>query len=142
MGTGRSSARRSTTSIAIFAGLLLGPVGARTAGAGRGAAEACKPPPAKARIKVSLKPDTEVADLMAWYSPLTCTTLVVSSGVALAGKKVTVLSPTPVTLAEIERLFLGALESVGLAVERDGKVGYVIDAARVRHGKTPVVPSR
>jgi type II secretory pathway component GspD/PulD (secretin) len=107
-----------------------------------GRAATCKPPPAKARIKVNLKPDTEVADLITWYSNLTCTPLVVSSAVATAGKKITLLSPTPVTLAELERLFLAALESVGLTVERDGKFLYVIEAAHARHGKTPLVAPR
>jgi hypothetical protein len=103
------------------------------------AAQPCKPPPRSARIKVSLKPDTEVADLIAWYATLTCTPLVLSSAAPVAGKKVTILSPQPVTLAEIEPLFLGALESVGLTIERDGKVTYVIDAARARYSKTPVL---
>jgi hypothetical protein len=106
------------------------------------AAPVCKPPPAKARIKVNLKPDTEVTDLITWYSNLSCTSLVVPSTVATAGKKVTLLSPNPMTLAEIERLFVAALESVGLALERDGKVLYVIEAANARRGKTPVVIPR
>ena len=102
----------------------------------------CKPPPPKQKIKVSLKPDTEVADLIAWYSTLTCTPLMVSSGVAVAGKKVTIFAPTPITVAEIDSLFRGALESVGLSLQRDGKFLYVIDATRARHSNTPVVPAR
>ena len=100
----------------------------------------CKPPPPKLKIKVNLKPDTEVADLIAWYSNLTCTPLMVSSGVAIAGKKVTILSPAPVTVAEIDALFRGALDSVGLTILRDGKFLYVIDAAKARHSNTPVAP--
>lgn len=103
------------------------------------ATQTCKPPPRSARIKVSLKPDTDVADLIAWYATLTCTPLVVSSAAPVAGKKVTILSPQPVTLAEIEQLFLGALESVGLTIERDGKFTQVIDVARARYSKTPVL---
>jgi type II secretory pathway component GspD/PulD (secretin) len=107
-----------------------------------GSTGVCKPPPAKARIKVNLKPDTEVADLIAWYSTLTCTPMLVSSGTTVAGKKVTILSPTPIRLAELHRLFLGALDSVGLTVQPDGKFLYIIDAARARHSNTPVVPAR
>ena len=58
------------------------------------------------------------------------------------GKKVTILAPTPVTVAEIDSLFRGALDSVGLTLERDGKFLYVIDAAKARHGNTPIVPAR
>jgi hypothetical protein len=45
-----------------------------------------------------------------------------------------------VTIAEVDMLFLGALDSVGLTLERDGKFLYVIDAAKARHSNTPVVP--
>ncbi len=110
--------------------------------AGGQAAPACKPPPAKVRIKVNLKPDTEVTDLIAWYANLSCTTVVVASAVATTGKKVTLHSPNAMTLAEIERLFVAALESVGLAVESEGKVLYVIEAASARRGKAPVVTPR
>lgn len=123
----------------LMAALLLAPVAHAQPPAKPDRAASCKPVPPRARIKVTLKPDTEVADLIAWYSTLTCAQMVVPGDLALAGKKVTILSPTPVTLAELERLFLGALESVGLTVERDGKFVYVIDAARARHGKTPIV---
>lgn len=135
---------RAILGLAMTAILLAGPVGlARGAERGRSKAPAgCKPPSPKLKIKVNLKPDTEVADLIAWYSTLTCTPLLVSSGVAIAGKKVTILSPTPVTVAEIGSLFRGALESVGLTLERDGKFLYVIDATRAPHSNTPVIPAR
>jgi type II secretory pathway component GspD/PulD (secretin) len=119
---------------------MVGPVG--LARGGSKSAAGCKRPSPKLKIKVNLKPDTEVADLLAWYSTLTCTPLMVSSGVTIAGKKVTILSPMPVTVAEIDSLFLGALDSVGLTLMRDGKFQYVIDAAKARHGNTPIVPAR
>ena len=124
---------------AFMAVLLWGTLMAGFAGAALGAeGRVCKPPPAKARLKVNLKPDTEIADLVAWYSALTCTPLLVSSGTPVAGKKVTLLTPVPITPAELHRLFLAALDSVGLTVQADGKFLYVIDAARARHSNTPV----
>jgi type II secretory pathway component GspD/PulD (secretin) len=98
----------------------------------------CKPPPAKAKIKVNVKPDTEVADVIAWYSALTCTPLVVSSDVPTAGKKVTILSPRQITRKELDDLFLGALDAVGLTIERDGRFFFVIETAKTRHSNTPV----
>jgi hypothetical protein len=98
----------------------------------------CKPMPAKAKVKVSLKPETEVADVIAWFSGLTCTPLVVSSAVPVAGKKVTILSPRPITRKELDGLFLGALDSVGLTIERDGRFFYVIESAKARHHNMPV----
>lgn len=101
-------------------------------------AEGCKPPGPKVKIKVSLKPDTEVADLITWYATLTCTSVLLSSGSPIAGKKVTLLTPNPMTLAQLHDLFLAALDSVGLTVEPDGKVLHIIDAARARHSNSPV----
>ena len=89
-------------------------------------------------MKLNLKPDSEVADVIAWYATLTCTPMFVSSGVSLAGKKVTVLSPTPVTMAEVRRLFFAALDSVGLAVEPSGKFLRVIDAAKAKSSAIPI----
>jgi hypothetical protein len=134
----------STIRTVTLAAMLLGAAGIAS-GAERGRSRApaqvsCKPPPSKLKIKLNLKPDSEVADLLAWYSNLTCTPLMVSSGVTIAGKKVTILSPTPVTVAEIDALFRGALESVGLTLQRDGKFLYVIDATKARHSNTPVAP--
>jgi len=93
----------------------------------------CKKPSEKALIKVNLKPDTEVADLLSWYSNVTCTPVLV--GTPLAGKKVTILAPEPIRLAEVRRLFLDALDSVGLTVETSGKFLQVVEARRARPRK-------
>jgi hypothetical protein len=92
----------------------------------------CKPPGDKTRLKLNLKPDSEVADVIAWYAAVTCTTVLVTSNVPLAGKKVTILAPTPITLAEMRRLFDAALDSVGLVAEPDGKFLRIIEARRAR----------
>src|SRR5204862_129224 len=91
--------------------------------------------------KVNLKPDSEVADVISWYSGATCTPILVSSGTALAGKKVTILSPEPITFAELRRLFHAALDSVGLAAEPDGKFLRIVDAAHARPGERGPVSS-
>jgi type II secretory pathway component GspD/PulD (secretin) len=103
------------------------------------AADACKRPPKdRSLVKVNLKPDSEVADVISWYAAMTCTPVLVSSATPLAGKKVTILSPKPITVAELRRLFHAALDSVGLAAEPDGKFLRIIDAARARPGATRV----
>jgi general secretion pathway protein D len=115
---------------------------AATRGAAQVVAGGCKPLPSSTKIKVSLKPETEVADLITWYATLTCTPVLVSNRVPLAGKKVTLLTPTPVIVADLHRLFIAALESVGLTVDPDGKFLIVIESARARHSNTPVTPAR
>jgi general secretion pathway protein D len=89
-----------------------------------------------------LQPDSEVIDVIGWYANVFCTTMLVSSSTPLAGKKVTILAPTPVTGAEARRLFFAALESVGLTVEPEGKGLRVIDAAKARTNPIPVYPAR
>jgi hypothetical protein len=102
-------------------------------------ADACKRPPReKSLVKVNLKPDSEVADVISWYSTLTCTPVLVSSATPLAGKKVTILSPRPIAVAEVRRLFHAALDSVGLAAEPDGKFLRIVDAAHARPGATRI----
>jgi type II secretory pathway component GspD/PulD (secretin) len=131
---------------AFFIAALAGPLLAAPAWAAPTApppeAGPCRPMSARAKIKVNLKPDTEVADLVTWYSRLTCTPLLVSSGTPTAGKKVTLMTPTSMTRAQLDHLFLSALDSVGLTLEADGKFLYVIDAAKARHSNTPVIPAR
>jgi hypothetical protein len=103
------------------------------------AADPCKRPPKdRALVKVNLKPDSEVSDVISWYAATTCTGFLMSNGVALAGKKVTILAPKPITVAELRRLFHAALDSVGLAAEPEGRFLRIIDAARARPGATRV----
>jgi type II secretory pathway component GspD/PulD (secretin) len=98
----------------------------------------CKKPSEKALVKVNLKPDTEIADLLNWYSNLTCTPIMSSTGAPLAGKKVTIIAPKPITVAEARRLFHDALGSVGLAAEQNGRFLQIISAARARSSNTPL----
>ena len=101
----------------------------------------CKRPAATTRFKVSMKPDTEVADLIAWYSALSCTATLTSNSLALAGKKITLITPVPVTMREVDELFLGALHSVGLTVEPMGNLLRVIESSKARSSPVPFEPS-
>lgn len=102
----------------------------------------CKKIPAgKAVLKLNLKPDTEVADLIGWISSITCTPFLTSSTVSLQGKKVTVIAPEPMTVAQAYRLFYAALDSVGLTVEPvGGAMLRVIESNRARFTRLPVYP--
>jgi hypothetical protein len=88
----------------------------------------CKKLPAgKPVLKLNLKPESEVSDLVSWMSTITCKTFLFTPA-DLQGKKVTVLSPRLMTVEEAYRLFVDTLSSVGLKVEpvsgrgRDGEV--------------------
>jgi general secretion pathway protein D len=102
---------------------------------------ACKKlPEGKPVLKLSLKPESEVADVIAWYSLVSCTPMLVANNVGLAGKKVTVLAPTPITMAQARALVFAALESVGLTVEPSGEFLRVIESAKARSRAVPVKP--
>ncbi len=97
-----------------------------------------KLPSGKAILKLNLKPDSEVSDLIGWFSSITCTPFLTSTSVSLQGKKVTVIAPLPITIADAYRLFYAALESVNLTVEPSGKFLRVVDSTRAKFTKLPV----
>src|SRR5688572_29859570 len=76
----------------------------------------CKKLGEKELVRIDFKPDTEFADVIGWYSMLACIPMLV--GTPIKGKKVTILSPEPITMAEVRRLFYDTLDSVGLTAEQ------------------------
>jgi general secretion pathway protein D len=98
----------------------------------------CKKLPSGKRIvKLNLKPETDVIDLVGWISSITCSQFLVS--VPLQGKKVTIIAPQLITPEEAYRLFFAALESVGLTVEPSGKFLRIVETARARFTTLPFV---
>ena len=98
----------------------------------------CKKLPAGRRIlKFNFKPDSEISDLVGWISTISCTQFLIA-GPTLQGKKVTVLSPQLITPEEAYRLFLGALESVGLTVEPMGRFLRIVETGRARFSNLPI----
>ena len=93
-------------------------------------------PPRKRVVRPMLKPDASVMDLIDWISSITCAQFIV--GVPVKGKKITILSPELITPEESYRLFLAALDSVGLTVEMNGKFLRVIQNAKARFAPLPV----
>lgn len=94
------------------------------------AAGECKKPSEKTLFKLDFKPDTEISVVINWYSTTTCVPVLI--GTPIAGKKVTLLAPEPITLAEVRRLFYDTLDSVGLTAEQSGKFLQVVEARKAR----------
>ena len=91
----------------------------------------CRKSPARnGMVKVTLKPDTNVDDLVVWISSITCREFVWSEAIAAHNKKVTIVAPLLVAPRQAFDLFLDALDSVGLTVERSGKFWRIIETAR------------
>jgi len=96
-----------------------------------------KLPPGKRIVKLNLKPETDVVDLIGWISSITCSQFLVA--IPLQGKKVTVIAPQLITPEEAYRLFYAALESVGLTVEPSGRFLRIIESSKARFTTIPFV---
>ncbi|HVV48830.1 MAG TPA: type II secretion system secretin GspD [Polyangia bacterium] len=99
----------------------------------------CKKFPSGKRIvKLNLKPDTELGDLIAWISSITCKQFLLPGTIPANSKKVTIVAPELITPEEAYRLFLGALDSVGLTVQPSGKVLRIIETVKAKSAPIPL----
>ena len=89
-------------------------------------------PAGKRVVKLNMKPDTELGDLLAWISSITCKQFLLPGTIPANSKKVTIIAPQLITPEEAYRLFLAALDSVGLTVEPSGKFLRIIETLRAK----------
>jgi len=131
----------------ILLALLLGLVASFAGGPRAHAAErssaaagsACsRLPEGKRIVKLNLKPETEVADLVAWISAITCKQFVVPD-LPASHAKVTIVAPSLITPREAYRLFLDALDSVGLTAVPAGSFLRIVESAKAKTYPIPVV---
>lgn len=87
---------------------------------------------------MTLKPDTNVDDLVVWISSITCRQFVWSEAIAAQNKKVTIVAPLPMTPKQAFELFLDALDSVGLTVEPSGTFWRIIETHKVKSTPIPL----
>jgi hypothetical protein len=95
-------------------------------------------PAGKRVVKLNLKPETEIGDLVAWISSITCKQFVLAD-LPASHAKVTIVAPSLITVGEAYRLFLDALDSVGLTVYPSGPFLRVIESAKAKSSPVPVV---
>ena len=108
-------------------------------GARPGTGSVCTRLPAGKRIvKLNLKPETEIADLVAWISSITCKQFVLAD-LPASHAKVTIVAPSLITSGEAYRLFLDALDSVGLTVYPAGPFLRIVETSKVKTCPIPVV---
>jgi len=103
-----------------------------------GAVTSCRKQPPGKRLKLNLKPNTELRDLIAWIAAITCKQFVLPGTISSAGKTVTIIAPQPLTAAEAYQLFLAALDSVGLTVYPSGRFLRVIETAKAKASPIPI----
>lgn len=99
----------------------------------------CRKIPAGSRtVKLNLKPDAELTEVVAWISSITCKPFILPGAITSGGKKVTIVAPVLITPEEAYRVFLDALDSVGLTVQSDGKFLKVIETAKAKSASIPL----
>jgi len=124
----------------LLVAATVGPAAAARAGARAPAATAgdsCRRLPEGKRLRLNLKPNTELVDLISWISAITCKHFVVPGTIPSQGKTVTIIAPQPITAAEAYDLFLDALDSVGFTVYSSGRVLRVIETSKIRSVPIP-----
>ncbi|MBU1243928.1 type II secretion system secretin GspD [Myxococcota bacterium] len=87
----------------------------------------CKNIPGYRKMKVTLKPESTLADLVSWISSITCKRFIVSAG--LRAQRVTIYSPSEVTAYEAYKAFLSSLEAMNLTIQQSGQYYKVIEIA-------------
>jgi len=95
-------------------------------------------PSGKRIVKLNLKPDTELGDLISWISSITCKQFLLPGTIPANSKKVTIVAPELITPEEAYRLFLGALDSVGLTVQPSGNVLRIIETPNAKTSPIPL----
>jgi general secretion pathway protein D len=124
--------------------LLIGALGspARTAAAApepQPKPPACRKLPAGKRVvKLNLRPNSDLGDLIAWISSITCKQFILAGNIA-PGKTVTIYSPQLMTPAEAYSLFLDALDSIGLTVYPSGRFLRIIEVDKAKTSPVPLV---
>jgi hypothetical protein len=96
-----------------------------------------KIPGGKRIVKVNLKPDIELPELIAWISSITCKSFVLPGHLS-GGKKVTLVTQGALTRDEAFSAFLSALDSVGLTVERGPGYYKIIETSKAKTSSVPV----
>ena len=106
----------------------------------RGADVCKKVPPGKRVVRLRLKPDANLGDLVAWISSITCKSFLVPGTIPADSKKVTIIAPGVMTPEEAYGVFLNALDSVGLTVEPSDWFLRIIETSSAKSHAIPFDP--
>lgn len=96
----------------------------------------CQRYPRDKKVLITLKPETELMELIGWIKTISCRPFILPSSIRQS--KVTIVAPEMVTADEAYRIFLSALESMGLTVQPEGRVLKIIESNRARESSIPV----
>jgi general secretion pathway protein D len=89
-------------------------------------------------VTVSLKPETELKDLITWVMGFTCKNFIYEPGLIQRSKKVTVISPNKMSPQEAYRLFLVALSTMGVTVVPKGNSLRIVESGQAKGETVPI----
>ncbi|HEX7839863.1 MAG TPA: type II secretion system secretin GspD [Kofleriaceae bacterium] len=92
----------------------------------------------KGQVAVTLKPETEVRELITWAMGFSCKNFILDPRIVSTGKKVTVIAPNKMSPSEAYQMFLVALSTVGLTVVTKGNVQRIVDAGAAKREVLPI----
>jgi general secretion pathway protein D len=90
------------------------------------------------RIRVTLKPDTGLTDLVAWVMGFTCKSFIFGNAISGRASKVTIIAPSQMSPPDAYRLFLVALQTMNLTVVPKGHSLEIVESQRGREMPVPV----
>jgi general secretion pathway protein D len=93
---------------------------------------------AKGKFKINFKPETELKDLVTWAFTFTCKNFIYDSKISARASKVTLMAPGEVSAQEAWRIFLVALQSMGLTIVPKGNVLEIVDHAQAKTSPLPL----
>ena len=97
----------------------------------------CRAFPPDKKVGITLKPETELLELVGWIKSISCRPFILPANIRQT--KVTIIAPQLVTAGEAYRIFLSALEAMGLTVQPDGRVLKIIESNHARESSIPVI---
>jgi general secretion pathway protein D len=87
---------------------------------------------AKGKFAVSLRPELELKDLVAWAMGFSCKKFLYASSIAGRSAKVTIVSPGTLSASESWALFETALAAMGLAAVPKGSAIEIVETAKTK----------
>jgi len=96
----------------------------------------CKKFPNNKKFKWELRGEVDLMTMLNAISPMLCKPFIVPASVRQS--KVTILAPDSMTAPEAYRMFLAAIESMGLTVQPEGKFLKIIESSRARESAIPI----
>lgn len=89
------------------------------------------------RFKLQFRGEVDLKDLVTWASDVLCKPVLVPS--SIRQQKVQIIAPSTTTLPEAYRIFLSALNSMGLTIKPEGNAFLVLETAHAKESSLPLV---